>query len=127
MTKEKDLENVTLILSTASKYIVASALLILVGVAVCVYAILTNLVYGSSITFTSTAVFLVLFSGLTFIATGVFLTLRSIYWMRSEGIKLREILEKSGKGAKGGKDNDSKKEDNFSKKKDKKFGKEGSV
>lgn len=127
MTKEKDLESITLILSIASKYIIVSALLILVGAAICVYAIITNLVYGSSITFTGSAVFLVLFLGLAFIVTGVFLTLRSIYWMRSEGIKLRAILEKGDKGAKGGKDNASKKENISSKKKDKEFGEEGSV
>lgn len=109
MSKDADSETIALIISIVSKYIIASVVLISMGVAIGVYAILSYVVYGSSITFVSgIAVFLVLFFGLTLIAVGVFLTLRSLYWMRSEGVRLREKLEKSSsKGSKGGKGNDS--------------------
>nr|MDO8081095.1 hypothetical protein [Candidatus Freyarchaeota archaeon] len=109
MAKETDLKTIASIISIASKYIIASVVLISIGAASGVYAVLTYLVYGTSITFTSSiAVFLVLFIGLALIAIGVFLTLRSLYWMRSEGIRLREMLEKDkSKGTQRRKSNDS--------------------
>jgi uncharacterized membrane protein len=99
MAKETDLETIRSIIAIASQYIIVTVVLMSIGAAISVYAILAYLVYGSSITFTSGAlVFLVLFVGLALIAIGVFLTLRVIYWMRSEGVRLREMLGKdSGK------------------------------
>lgn len=95
MAKETDLETIRSIIAIASKYIIASVVLMSIGVASSIYAIFTYLVYGTSITFTSgIVVFLVLFVGLSLIVIGVFLTLRSIYWMRSEGVRLKEMLDK---------------------------------
>jgi hypothetical protein len=88
------LEASAAIISIASKYIIASVILVAIGAVSGVYAILTHLVYGSSAFGSNVAVFLGLFLGVALIAIGAFLTIWGLYWMRSEGRRLRKKLEK---------------------------------
>lgn len=94
MAREIDLEASAQIISIASKYIIASVILVAIGAVSGVYAILTYLVYGSSAFASNIAVFLGLFLGVALIAIGAFLTVWGLYWMRSEGRRLRKKLEK---------------------------------
>nr|MDO8081224.1 hypothetical protein [Candidatus Freyarchaeota archaeon] len=94
MAREIDLEASASIISIASKYIIISVVLVALGAVAGVFAILTYLVYGTSAFASNIVVFLGLFVGLAFIAIGGFLTLWGLYWMRSEGRRLRKRFEK---------------------------------
>ncbi len=79
------------ILSIASRYIVVSVLVIAVGAVSTVYAILDYLVYGLL-----HGLFLVLggfFLGVAFIIIGLFIGAWGLYWMRTEGKRLRKRFE----------------------------------
>ncbi|MFW9975094.1 MAG: hypothetical protein ACFFDQ_07520 [Candidatus Thorarchaeota archaeon] len=79
------------ILSIASRYIVVSVLVIAVGAVSTVYAILDYLVYGLL-----HGLFLVLggfFLGIAFIIIGLFIGAWGLYWMRTEGKRLRKRFE----------------------------------
>ncbi|MBS7248636.1 MAG: hypothetical protein QXW47_06550 [Candidatus Jordarchaeales archaeon] len=96
--KEIDLEASTSIIMIASKYIVASVIAVAVGSVSIVYGVLTYIVYGTYAS--SVAIFMGLFIGLALILIGVFLTFWGLYWMRSEGRRLREKLGKEPQKAK---------------------------
>ncbi|WXG41767.1 MAG: hypothetical protein WED07_13555 [Candidatus Freyarchaeum deiterrae] len=96
MAKEIDLGASASIISIASKYIIASVILVAIGAISLVYAVITYLVYGTSIIYSTTvplasgiAIFIALFVGLASIAIGGFLTLWGLYWLRSEGKRLK--------------------------------------
>ena len=94
--RDVDLEASASIISIASKYIVASVVVVAVGAVSLVYGILAYLVYG---TYASSAViFMGLFLGLALILIGLFLTFWGLYWMRSEGRRLRRKLEEHKEG-----------------------------
>lgn len=90
--REVDLEASASIITIASKYIVASVVAVAVGSVSIVYGVLAYLVYGTYAA--SMAIFMGFFIGLALILIGAFLTLWGLYWMRSEGKRLKEKLEK---------------------------------
>lgn len=76
------------ILSIASRYIVVSVLVIAIGAVSSVYAILDYLVYGLL-----HGGFLLMggfFLGIAFIVIGLFIEFWGLFWMRSEGKRLRK-------------------------------------
>ncbi len=89
------------ILSIASRYIVVSVLVIAIGAVSTVYAILDYLVYGFL-----HGIFLVFggfFLGIAFVIIGLFIGIWGLFWMRTEGKRLRkrfEITYSSTRGAK---------------------------
>lgn len=94
MAREIDLEASAQIISIASKYIIASVVLVAIGAVCGVFSILTYLVYGTSASASNIAVFLGLFLGLALITIGAFLTVWDLYRMRSEGRRLMKKLKK---------------------------------
>ncbi|MBS7251234.1 MAG: hypothetical protein Q6366_004810 [Candidatus Freyarchaeota archaeon] len=90
--RDIDLEASASIILIASKYIVASVVAVAIGAVSLVYGILTYFVYGTYAS--SAAIFMGLFIGLALILIGVFLTFWGLYWMRSEGKRLKQKLEK---------------------------------
>ncbi|MEM3587125.1 MAG: hypothetical protein QXO71_07400, partial [Candidatus Jordarchaeaceae archaeon] len=94
MGEEMGLKAGESIISTASRYIIASSIVMSIGAASIAYAILSHIVYGSSspITFTSVTVILMLLIGIAFIVGGSVLIFQSIQWMRYKGEELRERL-----------------------------------
>lgn len=82
----------------ASKYIIASVITVAVGSVSIVYGVLTYIVYGTYAS--SVAMFMGFFIGLALILIGVFLTFWGLYWMRSEGRRLREKLGREPQKAK---------------------------
>lgn len=76
------------ILSLASKYIIASVVAVAIGAISLVYSILAFIVYG--FVAIQLAVLGGLFIGVAFIGIGVFLTFWGLYWMRSEGKRMKK-------------------------------------
>lgn len=79
------------IMSIASRYIVVSVLIIAIGAVSTVYAILDYLVYELL-----HGVFLVLggfFLGIAFIIIGLFIGAWGLFWMKTEGKRLRKRFE----------------------------------
>lgn len=95
MAREIDLEASAQIISIASKYIIISVLAVAAGAVALVYSVLAYLVYGSYAV--SSAVIVGFFIGIAFIVIGVFLTFWGLYWMRSEGKRLKKKLGKAQK------------------------------
>ncbi|MFB0562003.1 MAG: hypothetical protein ACETWM_12440 [Candidatus Lokiarchaeia archaeon] len=93
MAREIDLEASAEIISIASRYVIISVVAVAIGAVAVVYAVLAYLVYGSYAV--SFAIFGGFFIGLAFIVIGVFLTFWGLYWMRSEGKRLRKRLGKA--------------------------------
>ncbi len=92
MAREIDLEASAQIISIASKYIIFSVVLVAIGAVFMVYAVLAYLVYGTyAVSFSIIGGF---FIGVAFIVIGVFLTFWGLYWMRSEGKRLRKKFER---------------------------------
>jgi len=88
MTEEMALEASAEIVSLASKYIIASVVAVAIGAVSLVYSILAFLVYGFlAIQFIILAG---LFIGVAFIAIGIFLTFWGLFWMRSEGNRMKK-------------------------------------
>jgi hypothetical protein len=93
LAREIDLEASAEIISIASRYVIISVVAVAIGAVAVVYAVLAYLVYGSyAVSFAIIGGF---FIGLAFIVIGVFLTFWGIYWMRSEGKRLRKKLGKA--------------------------------
>ncbi|MFW9925845.1 MAG: hypothetical protein ACFFDM_03645 [Candidatus Thorarchaeota archaeon] len=79
------------ILSIASRYIVISVLVIAIGAVSTVYAILDYFVYELQ-----HGLFLILggfFMGIAFIIIGLFIGAWGLFWMRTEGKRLRMRFE----------------------------------
>ncbi len=79
------------IMSIASRYIVVSVLIIAIGAVSTVYAILDYLVYELL-----HGVFLILggfFLGIAFIIIGLFIGAWGLFWMKTEGKRLRKRFE----------------------------------
>lgn len=79
------------ILSIASRYIIVSVLVIAIGAVSTVYAILDYLVYGFLY-----GIFLVFggfFLGIAFVIIGLFIGVWGLFWMRTEGKRLRKRFE----------------------------------
>jgi hypothetical protein len=102
MSKEMDMEASESIISMASKFMIASVILVAVGAISCIYAALVYLVYGtstipfgsSSILVSSIATLFGLIIGAAFIVIGGFLALWGLFWMRSEGKRLKGKVDK---------------------------------
>jgi len=96
MSDQVVLEASSEIIQISAKYIIASVVLVAVGAIGLVYSLLTFFVYGSeALPF---AIFLGFFIGIGFIVTGIFLNFWGLYWMRSEGRRLkRRFNTHSGK------------------------------
>lgn len=91
MSDQIVLEASSEIISIASKYIIASVLLVAVGAIGIVYSLLTYFVYGSfALPF---AIFLGFFIGIGFISIGIFLNFWGLYWMRTEGRRLKKRFQ----------------------------------
>ncbi len=88
MSDQIVLEASSEIISIASKYIIASVLLVAIGAIGLVYSLLTYFVYGSAAL--PFAIFLGFFIGIGFIAIGIFLNFWGLYWMRTEGRRLKK-------------------------------------
>ncbi len=87
-SKDIDLETSADIISIASKYIVFSVLAVAVGAVGIVYSILAFAIYGKeAASFSIAGGF---FVGVAFILIGVFLVFWGLYWMRSEGKRLKK-------------------------------------
>ncbi|MHA3964264.1 MAG: hypothetical protein AM325_012090 [Candidatus Thorarchaeota archaeon SMTZ1-45] len=87
------------ILSIASRYIVVSVLIIAIGAVSTVYAILDYIVYGFL-----HGIFLVFggfFLGIAFVIIGLFIGVWGLFWMRTEGKRLRKRFEISNSSAGG--------------------------
>ncbi|MFW9933480.1 MAG: hypothetical protein ACFFDR_12590 [Candidatus Thorarchaeota archaeon] len=78
------------IMSIASKYIVLSVVMIAIGSVSLVYSLLTYIVYGTD--FLLIVIIGAVFIGFAFLLIGAFLTFWGLYWMRSEGKRLRKRL-----------------------------------
>ena len=88
MTEEMALEASAEIISLAAKYIIVSVVAVAIGAVSLVYSVLAFLVYGFfAIQFTVLAG---LFIGVAFITIGIFLTFWGLYWMRSEGKRMKK-------------------------------------
>ena len=88
MTEDMSLQTSAEILSIASKYIVASVIAGAIGAVSLVYSVLIYFVYGAeSLPF---VIFGAFFIGIAFLAIGTFLVFWGLYWMRSEGKRLRK-------------------------------------
>lgn len=86
-SRDIEMETSADILSIASRYIVVSVVIIAIGAISSVYAILNYLIYGLEF-----GLFLVLggfFLGVAFMIIGLFIGLWGLFWMRSEGKRLR--------------------------------------
>jgi hypothetical protein len=93
MTEEMALEASAEIISLAAKYIIASVVAVAIGAVSLVYSILAFAVYGYvAIQF---AILAGLFTGVAFITIGIFLTFWGLYWMRSEGKRMKRTLKTS--------------------------------
>ena len=93
MSEELALQASAEIVSLASKYIIASVVAVAIGAVSLVYSILAYLVYGLiAIQF---AIYAGLFTGVAFIAIGVFLTFWGLFWMRSEGNRMKKRFHSS--------------------------------
>ncbi|MFX1563216.1 MAG: hypothetical protein ACFFDP_07905 [Promethearchaeota archaeon] len=93
MTEEMAMEASAEIISLAAKYIIISVIAVAIGAVSLVYSILAYIVYGFiAIQFSILAG---LFIGVAFIAIGVFLTLWGLYWMRSEGKRMKKKFKPS--------------------------------
>ncbi|MFW9920737.1 MAG: hypothetical protein ACFFED_14125 [Candidatus Thorarchaeota archaeon] len=77
-------------MSIASKYIVLSVVMIAIGSVSLVYSLLTYIVYGTD--FLLIVIIGAVFIGFAFLLIGAFLTFWGLYWMRSEGKRLRKRL-----------------------------------
>ncbi len=96
MSKDADVEASVNIISIAAKYIVSSVILIAIGLMSLVYSILTYFVYGSlALPYVILGAF---FIGVAFIVIGIFLVFWGLYWMRSEGKRLRKKLAPKAEG-----------------------------
>ncbi|MFW9910098.1 MAG: hypothetical protein ACFFEF_16195 [Candidatus Thorarchaeota archaeon] len=80
------------ILSIASRYIVVSVLVIAVGAVSTVYAILDYLVYG--LLHGAFLIFGGFFLGIAFMIIGLFIGVWGLFWMKTEGRRLRKRFEK---------------------------------
>ncbi|MEX2720420.1 MAG: hypothetical protein Q6362_003245 [Candidatus Wukongarchaeota archaeon] len=87
-SKDIDLETSADIIAIAAKYIVFSVLAVAVGAIGIVYSILAFAIYGKEATSFSIAGGF--FVGVAFILIGVFLVFWGLYWMRSEGKRLKK-------------------------------------
>lgn len=90
MPGEIDIEASMDIMSIASKYIVLSVVMIAIGSVSLVYSLLTYIVYGTD--FLLIVIIGAVFIGFAFLLIGAFLTFWGLYWMRSEGKRLRKRL-----------------------------------
>ncbi|MFX1299614.1 MAG: hypothetical protein ACFFAL_03170 [Promethearchaeota archaeon] len=88
MSDEMALQASSEIVSLASKYIIISVVAVAFGAVSLVYSVLAFLVYGYAAI--QLAVLGGLFIGVAFIAIGVFLTFWGLYWMRSEGKRMKK-------------------------------------
>jgi len=92
MSEEIVLEASMEIIAIASKYIVISVVAIVIGTVGLIFGILTQLVYGKETA--SRAIFGGYFVGIAFTVIGIFLLFWGLYWMQSEGRRVRKRLEK---------------------------------
>jgi hypothetical protein len=93
MSEEMALQASAEIVSLASKYIIVSVVAVAIGAVSLVYSVLAYLVYGFlAIQFT---IYAGLFIGVAFIAIGVFLTFWGLYWMRTEGTRMKKRFHPS--------------------------------
>ncbi|TFH04437.1 MAG: hypothetical protein E4H14_14720 [Candidatus Thorarchaeota archaeon] len=76
------------ILNIASRYIIVSVVIIAIGAISSVYAILDYLIYGSL--HGAFLIFGGLLLGIAFMVIGGFIGLWGLFWMRSEGKRLRK-------------------------------------
>ena len=76
------------IMSFASRYIVLSVVMIAIGSVSLVYSGLTYVVYGEG--FLPIIIIGAVFIGIAFLLIGAFLTFWGLYWMKSEGKRLRK-------------------------------------
>jgi len=91
-SRDIDLEASADIITIASKYIIYSVLAVAVGAVSIVYSILAYAIYGKEATSFSIAGGF--FVGLAFILIGIFLVFWGLYWMRSEGKRLKKKYAK---------------------------------
>jgi hypothetical protein len=84
------------ILSIASRYIVVSVLVVAIGAISTIYAVLDYLVYG--LEHGAFLIFGGFFLGIAFVIIGLFIGGWGLFWMKTEGKRLRKRFEKiSGK------------------------------
>ncbi len=91
MSHEVEMETSARILSIASRYIIVSVLVIAIGAVSIVYALLIFLVSGAAGLIFEVAAGI--FMGLAFAAIGLFIGAWGLFWMRTEGKRLRKMLE----------------------------------
>jgi uncharacterized membrane protein len=88
LSRDIEMETSADILSIASRYIVVSVVIIAIGAISSVYAILDYLVYG--LQYGAFLVFEGFFLGIAFILVGAFIGVWGLFWMKSEGKRLRK-------------------------------------
>jgi hypothetical protein len=87
MTEEMALEASAEIISLAAKYIIVSVVAVAIGAVSLVYSVLAFVVYGYFVI--QFSILAGLFIGVAFITIGVFLTFWGLFWMRSEGKRMK--------------------------------------
>ena len=87
-SRDIEMETSADILSIASRYIVISVVIIAIGAISSVYAILDFLIYGME--HGAFLLFGGLFLGIAFMLIGAFIGVWGLFWMRSEGRRLRK-------------------------------------
>jgi hypothetical protein len=91
LSRDIEMETSADILSIASRYIIVSVVIIAVGAISSVYAILDYLVYG--IIHGGFLLFGGFFLGIAFMLIGSFIGVWGLFWMKSEGRRLRKRFE----------------------------------
>jgi hypothetical protein len=90
-SRDIEMETSADILSIASRYIIVSVIIIAIGAISSVYAILDYLIYGMA--HGAFLVFGGFFLGIAFVIIGVFIGFWGLFWMKSEGKRLRKRFE----------------------------------
>jgi hypothetical protein len=91
MSRDIEMETSADILSIASRYIIVSVVIIAIGAISSVYAILDYLIYG--LIHGAFLVFGGFFLGIAFVLIGCFIGVWGLFWMKTEGKRLRKRFE----------------------------------